>query len=140
MKLHRSVEFAFSGSKPKLTVCGMTCMNLNPPTHFPNLPSDCRPIATPTRRHSLYDKTFIQKDLEEPGVCHSPPVTVVEPPFAPSPTPNLEPVSSERSESRETLQPSEPPEDSSSRVTSPPTVQPLRRSTREKNPVLRYPL
>ncbi|KAK4312025.1 hypothetical protein Pmani_016518 [Petrolisthes manimaculis] len=68
-------------------------------------------------------------------------VTVnVEPPFAPSPTPNLEPVSSERSESRETLQPSEPPEDSSSRVTSPPTVQPLRRSTREKKPVLRYPL
>ncbi|KAK3889538.1 hypothetical protein Pcinc_006510 [Petrolisthes cinctipes] len=66
---------------------------------------------------------------------------LAEPPFAPSPTPNLEPVSSERSESRVTLQPSEtPPEDSSSRVTSPPTVQPLRRSTREKKPVLRYPL
>ncbi|KAK4307351.1 hypothetical protein Pmani_020870 [Petrolisthes manimaculis] len=64
MKLHRSVEFAFSGSKPELTVCGMTCMNLNPPTHFPNLPSDCRPIATPTRRHSLYDKTFIQKEVQ----------------------------------------------------------------------------
>ncbi|KAK4322446.1 hypothetical protein Pmani_006786 [Petrolisthes manimaculis] len=46
MKLHRSVEFAFSGSKPKLTVCGMTCMNLNPPTLFSNLPSDCRPYAT----------------------------------------------------------------------------------------------
>ncbi|KAK3877999.1 hypothetical protein Pcinc_017332 [Petrolisthes cinctipes] len=87
------------------------------------------------------ESTVSTRDLAEPGVCHSPPVTVPEPPFAPSPTPNLEPVSSERSESRVTLQPSETlPEDSSSRVTSPPTVQPLRRSSREKKPVLRYPL
>ncbi|XP_045104382.1 uncharacterized protein LOC123499915 [Portunus trituberculatus] len=59
-KLHKSVEFTLLGSRPKLTICGITKMNLRAPSLFPNLTSDCRPVATPTRRHSSTDSTFIR--------------------------------------------------------------------------------
>ena len=64
MKLHQSVEFTLQGSRPKLTICGISKMNLRAPSLFPNLTNDCRPIATPTRRHSSTDSTFIRKEID----------------------------------------------------------------------------
>ena len=64
MKLHQGVEFMYEGSKPKLTVCCVTSMKLNPPSLFPNLPSDCKPVVTPTRRHSTSDEAFIRREVQ----------------------------------------------------------------------------
>ena len=64
MKLHEGVEFAFDGPRPKLTVCGVTCMTVEPPSLFPNLPPDCKPITTSTRHHSTNDEVFIRGEIQ----------------------------------------------------------------------------
>ena len=62
---HDSVKFRFGGTKPEIEVCGLTTLNVEPPELFPNLPSDCKPIATKSRRYSTPDKQFIEKETRK---------------------------------------------------------------------------
>lgn len=64
MKLHQGVEFTCKRSKSNLTICGVICMSLNPPSLFPILPPDCKPVLNPTRRHSTTDETFIRREVQ----------------------------------------------------------------------------
>ena len=51
---HKSVIFEH-GSKPSLSVCGLSSLIKDPPQLFANLSSDCRPIATKSRKYSRDD-------------------------------------------------------------------------------------
>ena len=64
MEKHKAVEFTLNGSLPKLTVCGVACMNISPPSLFPNLTSDIKPATTPTRKFSKSDQDFIHTEVE----------------------------------------------------------------------------
>ena len=64
MEKHKAVEFTLNGSLPKLTVCGVTCMNISPPSLFPNLTSDIKPATTPTRKFSKSNQDFIHTEVE----------------------------------------------------------------------------
>ncbi|XP_015767631.1 PREDICTED: uncharacterized protein LOC107346353 [Acropora digitifera] len=61
---HDSVTFKYGGTKPPLSVCGFTTLNIEPPSPFENLTADCHPIATKSRRYSKDDLTFIGNEVE----------------------------------------------------------------------------
>lgn len=61
---HDSVTFKYGGKKPPLSVCSLTTLNIEPPSPFANLTSDCHPIATKSRRYSKEDLTFIGDEVE----------------------------------------------------------------------------
>ena len=67
---HSTVHFNFGGPEPALNlvdtstdVCGLSVMNIVPPKLFENLMSECRPIATKSRKFSDADKEFIGKTV-----------------------------------------------------------------------------
>ena len=60
---HESVIFQYGGSKPPLSVCSFSKLNVEPPEPFANLTSDCHPIATKSRRYSQEDTEFIDKEV-----------------------------------------------------------------------------
>lgn len=64
MEMHKSVEFDLKGPKPKLTICGVTTMSIDPPSLFPNLTDDCKPVSTPTRRFCKADELFIKEEVK----------------------------------------------------------------------------
>lgn len=80
MQLHESVNFDLKGPRPSLTVSGVTCvtcMKIDPPSLFPYLTEDCKPVSTHTRRFSKLDQKFIQeevKSLLKEGVIESIPL------------------------------------------------------------------
>ena len=43
---HESVVFQYGGSKPPLSVCGFSMLNMEPPKPFANLTSDCEKEVT----------------------------------------------------------------------------------------------
>ena len=43
---HDSVTFNYGGTKPPLSVCSFTMLNIEPPSQFTSLTSDCHPIVT----------------------------------------------------------------------------------------------
>lgn len=45
-------------------MASLTAAKIDPPPHIANLSSDCKPIATKSRRHSRVDETFIQQETE----------------------------------------------------------------------------
>ena len=51
-----SVVFKYGGSLPPLEVCGLAALNVDPPAPFQNLDSDCKPIATKSRRYTEPEK------------------------------------------------------------------------------------
>ena len=61
---HDSVTFKYGGTKPPLSVCGFTTLNIEPPSPFENLTADCHPIATNSRRYSQDDLTVIGNEVE----------------------------------------------------------------------------
>ena len=61
---HDSVTFKYGGTKPPLSVCGFTTLNIEPPSPFENLTADCHPFATKSRRYSKDDLTFIGNEVE----------------------------------------------------------------------------
>ncbi|KAK4328285.1 hypothetical protein Pmani_001310 [Petrolisthes manimaculis] len=63
MRMHKLVEFDFDGSRPKLTVCGVATMFVDPPSLFPSLTEDCKPVSTPNRRFSKFDEDFIKDEI-----------------------------------------------------------------------------
>ena len=64
MAQHEAVEFSLKDSLPKLTVCGVATMIIDPPSLFPNLTSDVRPIFTRTRKFSKLDESFIREEVQ----------------------------------------------------------------------------
>ena len=58
------VEFDLQGSKPKLTVCGVATMSVEPPYLFPSLTADFKPVFTPTRRYCKSDDAFIRDEVK----------------------------------------------------------------------------
>lgn len=63
MMKYKSVEFDFHSFRPKLTVCGVATVNVDPPSLFPNLTEDCKPVSTPTRRFSKSNEDFIMEEV-----------------------------------------------------------------------------
>ena len=64
LKLHSKVEIPFGGPKPSLSVCAFLAANVTPPSLFGNLPLNCKPIATKSRRHSPADEEFIRQEIQ----------------------------------------------------------------------------
>ena len=62
--LHDSVIISYGGKEPAITFCALTSVVTEPPTLFPNLTKDCKPIATKSRKHSDLDKQFITKEIQ----------------------------------------------------------------------------
>ena len=63
LKNHESLQVHFGGSKPGLSICGLTAINITPPPLFENLSSNIRPIAVKPRRCSTQDGTFIESEI-----------------------------------------------------------------------------
>jgi len=61
---HNSLILEYGGSEPDLRVCGLSSMNLTPPILFPNLTSDCKPVADKSRRYSDNDRKFISNEIQ----------------------------------------------------------------------------
>ncbi|CAB3981036.1 Retrovirus-related Pol poly from transposon [Paramuricea clavata] len=59
----QSQHQSYGGSKPPLSVCSFSKLNMEPPEPFANLTSDCHPIATNSRRYSQEDTEFIDKEV-----------------------------------------------------------------------------
>ena len=62
--LHDSVIISYGGKELAITFCALTSVVTEPPTLFPNLTKDCKPIATKSRKHSNLDKQFITKEIQ----------------------------------------------------------------------------
>ncbi|CAG2212501.1 unnamed protein product [Mytilus edulis] len=68
MKRHDSIKISFGGSRPAVenndsnTVCGLAASSVDPPELFATLTSECRPIATKSRKYSAVDREFIEKE------------------------------------------------------------------------------
>ena len=61
---HTSVEFKFEGDAPKLTICSVTEMLIEPATLFSALSENCIPVKAPSRKFSVQDKTFISEEVD----------------------------------------------------------------------------
>ena len=62
---HSKMEMEFGGLKAPLRVCSLAVANVEPPPLFSNLSSNCRPIATKSRKHSKDDAVFISSEVEQ---------------------------------------------------------------------------
>ena len=61
---HSRVTFKYGGPEPPLSVCGLSTLNMQPPSPFLHLTPDCHPVATKSRRYSKEDSDFIAKEVE----------------------------------------------------------------------------
>ena len=61
---HKSVIFEHGGSKPSLSVCGLSSLNMDPPQLFANLSDDCHPIASKSHKYSRDDSVFISSEVK----------------------------------------------------------------------------
>ena len=61
---HKSVIFEDGGSKPSLSICGLSSLNMDPPQLFANLSDDCHPIATKSCKYSRDDTVFISSEVK----------------------------------------------------------------------------
>ena len=64
MKLHDCVSFKLGGSRPKLVLCNLAAMTIQPPRPFEHLQPFKKPIAVPSRRFSKQDDKFISQEIE----------------------------------------------------------------------------
>ena len=61
---HKSITFQYGGPEPPISLCGLSTLNIDPPSPFCNLSDDCRPIATKSRYYSREDLDFISKEVD----------------------------------------------------------------------------
>lgn len=64
LKRHQTVSVDFGGDQPPLEVCGLVAMDINPPTLFGNLSSDCQPVQVKSRRYTEAEQKFITDEIE----------------------------------------------------------------------------
>lgn len=74
---HESV-IKYGGSKPTLTFCTLTIINVNIPTLFANLSTHCKPTATKPQKFSRPDQHFIDS-----GTQHLLKEGIIEPSLSP---------------------------------------------------------
>ena len=60
LKQHDSLNLKFGGSKPPLSICGLTTPAITPPPLFVNVPPDCKPVAAKSRKYNSVDKKIHQ--------------------------------------------------------------------------------
>ena len=60
---HESITIEYGGMAPPLKICGLTTLNIPPPSLFQYLTSECKPIATKSRRYSNEDRRFISSEI-----------------------------------------------------------------------------
>ena len=65
MQEHTSLTIDFGGTKPNLSVCGLTSAKINPPSLFGNLTTDCQPIRTKSRRFNQTEQRFITEEISK---------------------------------------------------------------------------
>lgn len=63
-RIHESVTLEYGGERPALTICGFSNICIDPPELFPNLSSDCHPIATKSRWYCEDDRKFIKDETD----------------------------------------------------------------------------
>ena len=61
---HQELIVEFGGSKPPLSVCGLSTMNVEPLSLFSGLKPNCKPIAVKSRRYSQNDRKFIELEIQ----------------------------------------------------------------------------
>ena len=62
---HSEVNFPFDGPQVSLKILGVAAANVEAPSLFHNLTSDCKPIATKSRRYSELDERFIESEVQK---------------------------------------------------------------------------
>ena len=65
LSLHESITMKYGGSEPPLTLCGLSTLNIEPPSLFSNLTPNCKPIADRSRRYSQEDSEFIETEVKK---------------------------------------------------------------------------
>ena len=61
---HSSLEISFGGPKPKLMICSLATLNVQPPPLFENLDPAIVPIADKSRYYSKEDREFIHQEVQ----------------------------------------------------------------------------
>ena len=61
LKQHASLDLKFGGSKPPLSICGLTTLSIKPPPLFVNVPPDCKPIATKSRQYRIMIRNLSER-------------------------------------------------------------------------------
>ena len=65
LRLHDHVRFNFGGPRPSLCNNALKCIKTNVvPRLFEHLASDCKPIITKSRNHSLANEKFIAETIK----------------------------------------------------------------------------
>lgn len=64
MEKHQAVEFSLDGYLPKLTICNVASMSIDPPSLFPNLSPNTKPVSTCSRKFSRSDEEFIHEEVQ----------------------------------------------------------------------------
>ena len=63
-KQHKAVTLKFEGKKPPLLICGLSRLNVSPPSLFGSLSPNCKPIASKSCRYSKEDQLFIEMEVQ----------------------------------------------------------------------------
>ena len=61
---HESVTLKLGGKKPPLIICGLSALNVEPPSLFENLSPNCAPVVAKSRRYSNEDRKFISSEVQ----------------------------------------------------------------------------
>ena len=63
LKNHSELRIKYGGALPPLVISALAALTIKPPSLFPHLSSDVRPIAIPSRRYSGPDQAFIKDEI-----------------------------------------------------------------------------
>ena len=65
LRLHDHIRFNFGGLRPLLCINALKCIKTNVIARlFEHLASDCKPIITKSRKHSLANEKFIAETIK----------------------------------------------------------------------------
>ena len=65
LKWHNHVQISFGGSKPALRISVLNCFKSDVVRRlFDNLPNDCKPIITKSRKHSMANEKFFADTIK----------------------------------------------------------------------------
>ena len=62
---HESITICFGGAAPPVNICGLSTLCTNPPPLFQFLSSECKPVASKSRRYCMEDKAFISTEIDK---------------------------------------------------------------------------
>ena len=65
LHLHHSLDIPFYVKRPRLSLCGVSEINMEPQSIFEHLGPRWKPMATKSRHHSSHDSIFIDEELRE---------------------------------------------------------------------------